>query len=76
MILIQKGGNWLKTKIECPRCGQRLKVSLKKNGKISEKDRKARLRQHITLSKIHGNLRVPPSGSPEKIKQVLRELGL
>jgi len=66
----------LKTEIECPLCGQRLKISLKENGKISEKDRKAKLKQHIIQSKTHSNLWLPPSGSPKKLKQVLRDLGL
>jgi hypothetical protein len=34
--------NRLKVEIECPlQCGKRLKVSLKKSEKISEKDKKA-----------------------------------
>jgi len=66
-----------KVKIECPlQCGKRVKVSVKKNGKISEKDKKARLRQHIQLSNVHKNLRLPPDGSPEKLKQVLKKLEL
>jgi len=69
--------NRLKVEIECPlQCGKRLKVSLKKNMKISEKDKNARLRQHIKLSNIHKNLRLPPDGSPEKLNQVLKNLGL
>jgi len=66
----------LKVENACPKCGKMLKVSLKKNMKISEKDKKARLRQHIELSNIHKNLRLPPDGSPEKLKQVLKNLGL
>lgn len=67
----------MKVEIECPlQCGKRLKVSLKKNGVISEKDKKARLRQHIKLSNIHKNLRLPPNGSVEKLKQVLKKLEL
>jgi len=66
----------LKVEIECPKCGKRLKVSLKKNGKISEKDKKARLRQHIKFFKVHKNLWLPPDGSPEKLKQVLKKLEL
>ena len=73
---ILRGGERLKVEIYCPKCGKRLKVSLKKNGKISEKDKKARLRQHIKLSKVHNNLWLPPDGSPEKLKQVLKNLGL
>jgi len=70
--------NRLKVEIECPlqQCRKRLKVSLKKNGKISEKDKKARLRQHIKFSKVHKNLWLPPDGSPEKLKQVLKKLEL
>jgi len=40
-----------------------------KNGKISEKDRRARLRQHLTSNK-HANLRL----QPEKLKQALENL--
>jgi hypothetical protein len=69
--------NRLKVEIECPlQCGKRLKVSLKKSGKISEKDKKARFRQHIKSSNVHKNLRLPPDGSPEKLKQVLKSLEL
>jgi len=68
--------NKLKAEIECPLCGKRLKISLKKDGKISEKDKKARLRQHIKLSRVHQDLMLPPSGSSEKLKQVLKDLDL
>jgi hypothetical protein len=66
----------LKAEIECPLCKKRLKISLKRNGKVSKKDYKARMKQHITLSKIHENLRLPPGGSSEKVKRVLRNLDL
>jgi len=68
----------LKIEIECPllQCGKRLKISVMKNGKISEKDRRARLRQHIKLSNMHKNLRLPPNGSSEKLKQILKNLEL
>ena len=66
----------LKAEIQCPLCGKPLKVSLKKNGRISEKDRKVRLKQHIELSRRHQDLRIPPSGSSEKLRQVLENLGL
>ena len=70
--------NRLKVEIECPlqQCRKRLKVSRKKNGQISEKDKNARLIQHISLSKEHRKLWMPPDGSPEKLKQVLKKLEL
>jgi len=68
--------NKLKVEIECPLCGKRLKISMKRNGKLSEKDKKARLKQHVILSRIHENLRLPPNGSSEKLKQVLKNLDL
>lgn len=66
----------MKAEIECPLCRKRLKISLKKDGKISEKDRKAKLKQHIIQSKMHNDLIIPPNGSAEKLKRVLRDLGL
>jgi len=69
--------NRLKVKVECPlHCGKRVKVSVNIIWQISEKDKKARLRQHIELSNVHKNLRLPPDGSPEKLKQVLKNLEL
>lgn len=64
------------SEIQCPLCGKPLKVSLKKDGKISEKDKRAKLKKHIKLSDIHKDLRMPPSGSTEKLKRVLKNLDL
>lgn len=67
----------MKREIECPlQCGKRIKISVRKDGKISENDKKARIKQHIRLSMIHIDLRMPPSGSSEKLKQVLKKLDL
>jgi len=67
--------NKLKVEIECPlqQCGKRLKITAKKNGKVSEKDYKARLEQHIKSIR-HRDIWLPPNGSPEKLKQVLKNL--
>jgi len=64
------------SEIQCPLCGTPLKVSLKKDGKISEKDKRAKLKQHIELSDIHKDLRMPSSGSTDKLKRVLKNIDL
>mgnify|MGYP000489319126 CR=1 FL=1 len=63
----------MKVEIECPlRCGKKLKISLTKEGKVSKKDYKARLRQHLK-SKRHKDLWLPPAGSTEKLEKVLKK---
>lgn len=65
----------MKVEYPCPLCGKILKIAFV-DGKISEKDRKARLKQHIELSNLHRDSRIPPRGSSEKLKRVLKDLGL